>query len=57
MRPDRAGAVPIGASEAELAIAIAAGKFDTTPTELHDLLASAVAARLTVANPKYLQNP
>lgn len=45
------------ASESALAAAIAAGHFDAHEPALHDLLASAVAAKLTVANPRYLANP
>jgi aminoglycoside phosphotransferase (APT) family kinase protein len=44
-------------SEAELASAIAAGSFDDRLDELHELLASGVADKLAVANPKYLANP
>ncbi len=44
-------------SELELAEAIAAGAFDARRAELHELLASAVAAKLAVANPRYLADP
>ncbi|HEY8547008.1 MAG TPA: DUF6285 domain-containing protein, partial [Acidimicrobiales bacterium] len=44
-------------SEAELAAAIAAGRFDGREDELHGLLAAGVAAKLAVANPRYLQHP
>jgi aminoglycoside phosphotransferase (APT) family kinase protein len=44
-------------SETELAAAIAEGRFDDSEAELHDLLASGVAAKLQVANPRYLQQP
>jgi hypothetical protein len=44
-------------SEEKLAAAIAAGAFDDHPTELHEVLASGVAAKLAVANPRYLANP
>lgn len=46
-------------SEAELAAAIAAGRFDADgdEAELHDVLASGVAAKLAVANPRYLTQP
>ena len=49
-------AVGVG-SEAELATAVAAGRFDETAAELRDVLASGVAARLAVANPRYLTDP
>jgi len=44
-------------SEADLAAAIGAGEFDDRPGDLHELLASGVAAKLAVANPRYLANP
>jgi len=44
-------------SEDELAAAIGAGTFDDHPAELHDVLASGVAAKLAVANPRYLTAP
>ncbi|HET6664949.1 MAG TPA: DUF6285 domain-containing protein, partial [Acidimicrobiales bacterium] len=49
-------AVGVG-SEAELATALAAGRFDETEAELRDVLASGVAARLAVANPGDLTDP
>ena len=45
------------ASEAELATAVAAGRFDETEAELWDVLASGAAAKLAVANPRYLTDP
>ena len=41
-------------SEAELAAAIADGRFDGDVGALHDILAAGVVAKLAVANPKYL---
>jgi hypothetical protein len=44
-------------SEEELALAVAAGAFDDHPAELHEVLAAGVAAKLAVANPRYLAAP
>jgi len=45
------------ASEAELATAVAAGRFDDAEDRLADVLASGAAAKLAVANPRYLTDP
>jgi hypothetical protein len=41
-------------TEAELAERIRGGELDDRPEELHEVLASGVARKLAVANPKYL---
>ena len=49
---------PLGvASESAFAAAISSGGVDNRWAEVHDVLASGVAAKVAVANPRYLTNP
>ena len=49
---------PLGvASESAFAAAISSGGLDDRWAEVHDVLASGVAAKVAVANPRYLTNP